>query len=480
MKPLSILGVSLVVSAGALTACGGTQQPEVQEPASASAASEQPVYQQTEPAEIAPHCEDVACVNSGVVSFEVDGIDVIVKELAHPPMVSARIYFNGGAAEWTPQSAGLERFALSAAASGGPEGMSKADYQSALDRVGAAVGTSSDRDYAFASLSTLSATLDETWDLFSSALLSPGYESEVLEVTRNQMLTSIATRFDDPDGAVRETVQELAWGDHPYGIHPGGEPDVVGAADAATLEQMLDALLIRERMTVVFVGDITPQQARALVERAFSDLPSSEGWADASIDDAYPPFDFDGGALSIFERPELPTNYIIGYFAAPAPGDADYPAAVIATQILRNRLFEEVRTRRNLTYAVSSGLGSRRSNVGYLYVTATDPETTLQVMYDTVDDIIDGNISEQDVENQVRTYLTRYFMGLQSFGAQANLLADWALLTGDRLGADRFVAELYALTPEDVSRVLETYVRDIQFGVVGDPAAIPEALFTSR
>jgi predicted Zn-dependent peptidase len=35
------------------------------------------------------------------------------------------------------------------------------------------------------------------------------------------------------------------------------------------------------------------------------------------------------------------------------------------------------------------------------------------------------------------------------------------------------------VTPEDVERVAQTYIRDIQFAVLGDPAKIDRKLFTS-
>ena len=49
-------------------------------------------------------------------------------------------------------------------------------------------------------------------------------------------------------------------------------------------------------------------------------------------------------------------------------------------EILSDRLFEEVRTKRNLTYAVQAGLSQRAANYGILYVTAVDPANTLPVM----------------------------------------------------------------------------------------------------
>jgi zinc protease len=177
---------------------------------------------------------------------------------------------------------------------------------------------------------------------------------------------------------------------------------------------------------------------------------------------------------------ELPTNYILGYFAAPPTAHEDYPALQAALEILSDRLFEEVRTRRNLSYAVSSGISDRRNVTGYLYVTAADANTTIQVMYETIDGMIDPGVDEQDLEDQIEGYLTRYYRGLQSNAAQAGMLGRWALIGGGRENADIHVERLGAVTADDIARVLSMYVTKIQFAIVGDIEAVDVPVFADR
>ena len=428
--------------------------------------------------------DGAARLNDNTTDFVVNGIRVIVKQDSTTPLVTASIYFDGGVALHDAEEAGLDRFALNVATDGGPEGMTRSEYRNALDRVGASIGASTDRDYASATLFSLGSELNDAFALFARTLRQPALADGQLELTRQQMIASVRSLYDDADSAVRETVQQFAWANHPYVTRPQGEEVTLQRFTRRDLTFALNRLLTRERMLVVFVGDIKPLQAAALVEQHLADLPGSSSWHASTngtiFPDNVPPFAWQRGNVEVLVRPELPTNYIIGYFAAPSPDHEDYPAMLLATQILRNRLFEEVRTRRNLTYAVSSGLGTRRANVGFLYVTATDPATTLGVMYNTIDAMITTPVSRQDLENQLRIYLTRYYMSLQSTGAQASMLAQWELLGGGRANADAFIDAMRRVTPNDVARVLNTYVRNVQYGVVGDPELIPEQTFTAR
>jgi predicted Zn-dependent peptidase len=70
--------------------------------------------------------------------------------------------------------------------------------------------------------------------------------------------------------------------------------------------------------------------------------------------------------LEISSR-EIPTNYIPGQFQAPSLDDPDYPAMQDALTTLSRRLFEEVRTKRSLSYAVGSGMSQRNANYGLLF-----------------------------------------------------------------------------------------------------------------
>jgi len=80
------------------------------------------------------------------------------------------------------------------------------------------------------------------------------------------------------------------------------------------------------------------------------------------------------GAPSIkIVRRELPTNYIMGCYSAPRFGSAESYPMILAESILEDRLFEEVRTKRSLSYAPAAGLGRLFTNYGLIYVTAVRP-----------------------------------------------------------------------------------------------------------
>src|SRR5690606_18484119 len=127
---------------------------------------------------------------------------------------------------------------------------------------------------------------------------------------------------------------------------------------------------------------------------------------------------------------ELPTNYIRGQFPAPAPDHPDFAPFRIGIEILGDRLFEEVRTKRNLSYAVQAGLSQRAANYGILYVTAVDPGATLPVMLAELDRLKDEPISAERLAQSVNVFLTQYWLGQETNMGQAQSLGTYELVGG--------------------------------------------------
>jgi zinc protease len=106
----------------------------------------------------------------------------------------------------------------------------------------------------------------------------------------------------------------------------------------------------------------------------------------------------------------LPTNYILGWWSGPPAGHPDVPALRVATAILSGRLFAEVRSRRNLTYAVEARFRDRALTSGGLYVTTTRPEETLRIMREELRALQQMTIPTEALAPLIQQFITEYFL----------------------------------------------------------------------
>jgi zinc protease len=220
----------------------------------------------------------------------------------------------------------------------------------------------------------------------------------------------------------------------------------------------------------VVVGNVGRSQIERLVRGSLSKLPAGNyKW---TLPDTLPRFK--SGALTISR--DLPTNYILGLYPGPRADSRDYHALRIATAILSGQLFSEVRSKRNLTYAVDAPFIERAVSAGGLYVTTIAPEMTVDVMRQELRDLQTGSVEPKALERLILQFITQYFLDNESGVQQADFLARAELYYGSFRRADSFVDELRAITPRDIQDAANRYMRDVRFVYIGDPRLAPAAV----
>ena len=277
------------------------------------------------------------------------------------------------------------------------------------------------------------------------------------------------TRRDSPDALVQAVADSAMWTGHPYALEPLGTVESLSRISVASLRRYQREQMVKSRMLLVVVGNVERAQVERMVHATIGTLPAgSYQWTLPRT----PPVT--ASTLTVVSRP-LPTNYVLGYYAGPPASSADYPALRVATAVLGGRLFAEIRSRRNLTYAVDAPFIEHAASSGGLYVTTTQPETTLGLMQVEVQRLKDEMIDPSGLERLVQQFITEYFLNNETNAAQADFIARGVLYRGSALAAtpDRFVDDLRAVRPQDVQRVARTYMRGIHFAYVGDPTAAP-------
>jgi predicted Zn-dependent peptidase len=192
-----------------------------------------------------------------------------------------------------------------------------------------------------------------------------------------------------------------------------------------------------------------------------------------------PALAFVAPSVSVTSR-ELPTNYVQGTFAAPAMTSPDIYPMRVAITILRERLFTEIRVKRSLSYAPDSFLNSQAANTGGIYFTAVDANQTASLMLNEIARLQTQLTRQDEITAVAQQFLTTYYMDQQTNGAQTGELAEYELIGGGWRNAAAVIERLRAVTPEDVRRVANLYMRNMQFVALGDPTKINKTIFTQQ
>ncbi|HEU4598024.1 MAG TPA: pitrilysin family protein [Pyrinomonadaceae bacterium] len=436
----------------------------------------QGVAQQVTPAERvvpSPASKEAAEAARLVTEFEVNGLKVLVKRREGSQTVVAGLFLRGGSRNVTAENAGVEALMLDVATEASAN-FPRERMRRELSRTGTSISYGINYDYSALTLASTRNSFDRSWEIFTDAVTRPSFAPEDFARVKNRIVVGLSNDQDVPDSHLQVLQSRVAYTGHPYLNDPRGTPESVGRLTIDDVKRFHQQMMQTSRMLLVIVGDLDAQKFRRQVEATLGKLPRGDYRATPT-----PPLVFEAQTVQVTPR-GLPTNYVQGVFAAPTLSAPDIYPMRIAASILQNRVFVEVRVRRNLSYAPDAFLGSQAANTGGIYVTAVDANQAVRVMLDEIARLQNQPISPDELKATVQQFLTKHYLGQETNAAQAGDLAQYELLGGGWRNSVGFIERLRTVTPEDVQRVSKTYMRNLRFVVLGDPRSINTNVFTGQ
>lgn len=299
--------------------------------------------------------------NSGIVAW-------LVEDHSNP-ILSMSFGFRAGGSFDPAGKEGLAELASILLDEGaGP--MDALAFQKKLEKLSIGLNFEVGRDQFHGTLRTLSRNRDIAFETVGLALTEPRFDADAVERMRASLLSSHLRNSRRPRYLARRAFWAAAYAGHPYGRPVSGTAESIGAITRADLQGFVADNLTRDNLFVGVVGDVTPAQLAALLDKAFGGLPEKR--KPRPVPAAAPKLE--GGivvrrfdtpqSVAVFGQPGLPRRH------------PDYYAAYILNHILgggsfTSRLNREIREKRGLAYSVYSYLWPMRRSSLLLGAVAT-------------------------------------------------------------------------------------------------------------
>ncbi|HEX8653400.1 MAG TPA: pitrilysin family protein [Pyrinomonadaceae bacterium] len=443
-------------------------------PASGQGQGTQPRQQQQPAAPSLASIQNIEATQAALVTeFDVNGLKVLVKRREGSQTVAAGLFLRGGSRNINASNAGIESFMLSASTEASVS-FPRERMRAELARMGTVIDSGVNYDYSALTFRSTRPNFDRSWEIFTDVALHPLFARQDVQLVQSRLVASLRDDTDDPDTYLQRLQERVAYAGHPYINRPQGTAEIVGRLTVEDLRRYHRKMMQTSRLLLVIVGDLDPQQLRSRIAASFGKLPRG-----TYRQEPVPQLVFGASTVDVTQR-TLPTNYVQGLFTAPPLTSPDIYPMQIASAILRDRINEEVRNRRNLSYAPFAFLGSQGANTGGIYVSAVDASYAVSVMLGEIVRLQQEQIETEDITGVVSQYLTGYYLDQETNTAQAGELARYELIGGGWRNSINFLERLRAVKPADVQRVAKAYIRHIRFVVLGDPARVDKNVFLSQ
>lgn len=401
------------------------------------------------------------------------GIKAWLVEEHSIPFVALELRFKGGASLDAPGKRGAINL-MTALIEEGAGDLDAQGFAEAREALAASYSFRASDDSLAVSAEFLSENRDASVDLLRQALIHPRFDPDAVERVRAQVLSGLKSDLQDPDTIAGHAYNHLAFGDHPYGSVRDGTLDSVAALTRDDIVAAHAATMVRERIYVGAVGDITPAELGLLLDTLLGDLPATGAPLPGRAE-----YLLKGGVTVVpFDTPQ---SVILFGQTGLTRDDPDFFAAYILNEVLGGgrfgaRLMTEVREKRGLTYGISTFLAPMDHAELMMGQVSSANEKVAQVI-DVVRTEwvkIAGGITADELA-RAKTYLTgSYPLRFDGNGPIADILVGMQM---DDLPIDYIKtrnAKVEAVTLADVARVAARLIQpdQLHFVVVGQPVGV--------
>lgn len=424
---------------------------------------------------------EVSPATPAIADFRLDnGLRVLVAPTKGLPLVSARLNFNAGSAHDPAGKPGVASMTASLLTQGTTT-QSAPEIATAIEQLGANIGAGAGADFTNVYANAPKDVFGRTLTLMADLVRNPAFAQEELERQQSQTLDGLRVALSQPGAIAGQSVGRVMYGAAPYGAPGSG---TVNSIPGLTRDDM--AAFHAERFrpsqaTLVFSGDVTPAEARALADQAFGDWRDA-GPAPAAIDKA-------GQALAprvvVIDQPGAGQAAVVAAIRGISRTDADYFPLTLGNTLLgggfSSRLNQEIRIKRGLSYGARSSVGAQQQTGVFSASTQTKNETATEVADLILEEI--GKLgttaaTEAELAPRRATLIGGFGRSLETVDGLGGLVANLALYDLPMSDLADYAGRVRAVTAEQVENAFARHLPTDRASlvIVGDASKFIDGL----
>jgi len=284
-----------------------------------------------------------------------NGLRLLTERMPHVRSVSIGVWLARGSRHEPQEQGGIAHF-VEHMLFKGTGTRSAEDIAQAIDSIGGQMDAFTAKEYASYYIKVLDEHLPFALEVLSDIVMNPRFSADDIEREKKVVLEEIKMVEDTPDDLVHELFTESFWADHPLGRPILGTKETVESLDTESLRRYFRTTYTAPNLIIAAVGNISHDQVRDLVARSFEKLPTDTVPMAETPPRVVP--------ATVIRNKELEQSHVcLGTAGYQQDHHERYSSYVMNTVLggsMSSRLFQNVREKRGLAYAVFSGLSAYR------------------------------------------------------------------------------------------------------------------------
>ncbi len=393
-----------------------------------------------------------------------NGLVVTTEPMPNVRSVSVGLWVRTGSRREPPELNGISHF-IEHMVFKGTERRTAEEIAREVDRVGGMLDAFTAKEMICFNAKVLDEHLGIAFDVLTDLVIRPLFAEEDIAREKSVVLEEIKMDADNPDSLVHEIFTQNFWRDHPLGKPILGTRETVKRFTRDSLLAWFRRGYAPNNMVITAAGNLEHARLVDLAARAFGDCPPAQ---DGFVDSQPKPH----ARITTRTKRELEQVHIcLGVPAYPMAHDRRFAAAVLNNILgggMSSRLFQNIREKQGLAYAVFSELSPYR-DAGMLSIYAgTALETAERLVGSVVQEF--HNLKEQPVTEEELRRAKDHLKGslmlsLESTNSRMSYLARQEIYFNRFFTLDDLLASIEAVTREEILAIAQEFFRPERIGL---------------
>jgi predicted Zn-dependent peptidase len=395
------------------------------------------------------------------------GITVITEPMESVRSVALGIWFAVGSRDESQAEAGMSHFMEHMMFKGTPTRTAQ-DISEQFDHLGAELNAFTSKEYTCYYARFVDEHLPRAFELLADMCVNANLDDESCISEREVVIEEIARMEDTPDDRIHEIFSHALWPDHPIGLPILGSRELVGGFDHAQAAAFRKKHYLSGNTVVAAAGNVDHDALVMLAEKYLANLPAGPRSIRPVAHTA------DQASIAVLEKETEQAHICYGVSTMNAHHPDRFALSLLDGVLgggMSSRLFQEIREKRGLVYAVYSFSALYQDTGEFAIYAGTRPsnaEEVLTLIRSEVERIASAGVTPEELDRVRQASKGHLVLGMESTRSRMTRLGRNEVTGGEILSADEIMDRFNSVTMEDLMRVsAEAFSHQKVLAVIG-------------
>jgi predicted Zn-dependent peptidase len=406
-------------------------------------------------------------VQQKYVLSELDsGERVISERLAHVRSVAIGFWIGAGSRDETDAKAGLSHL-IEHLLFKGTASYSAQQIAEIFDGLGGELNAATSREHTVVYARVPDDKLELALEVMGEMVFMPAFSE--LDAERAVVLEEIAMYEDQPQELVHDLISEATFGAHALGRPVIGHAEVISSVTRRSIAAYHRSLYVPGNVVVAAAGNVKHEEVERLLLRAQRRAPAGRNGPRVRPPLVKPP-----PPSLRFQRKDTEQYHVCVAAPGIARSDRRRFAASLLDGILggsaSSRLFQEIREKRGMAYAVYS-FASQYTDTGqigiYIGTREDNVGACLEIASEQIRAIAEGGVRPEELARAKENLKGRILLSMESTSNRMSRLGKSLITDTELLSIERLTAEIDAVEPEALAELAEVLLAPEKLSAAG-------------